>query len=91
MASMSWFVGRRSVICSMSGVSQGANRWSGWARELVGKERTCDVLIQDGVFLDHIVDEAATVWVDNQHFPLQSVISTRTCIAIGQMDVRRRE
>ena len=33
---------------------------------------TCNVLVQDGVLIDDIVEQPATVRVDHEDFPLQS-------------------
>lgn len=76
MASMSRFVGRRSVICSMSGVSQGKSAGSLTRGCLfIRGARTCDVLVQDGIFFNHIVDQAAAVRVEDEHFPLVGLFS----------------
>lgn len=36
--------------------------------------RTCDVLVQYRIFLDHIVNQAPRCSVEDQHFPLKSKV-----------------
>lgn len=46
-----------------------------WGEGRVGKARTGDVLVQDLVLLDHVVDQAFGVRVEDEDFPLQSQVS----------------
>ena len=70
MASTSRLVGRRSTICSMSGVSQAKYLP---LRDSVGA-RTCDVEVQDLVLLYHIVQEFLGFGIDDEDFPLWAAL-----------------
>lgn len=56
-------------------LSQAQRRLPGrWRRGRV--QRTRDVLVQDGVLVEDVVDEAARVWVDDEHLPLLAALGS---------------
>lgn len=67
MTSMSLFMGRRSVINSMSEAQSGG----GGARKTEPESGTGNVLVQDVILVDNIVYELAARLVYDHDFPLR--------------------
>lgn len=63
IASTSRLGGRRCSICSMSGISQALALLPDLGRGESESGRTCDVLVQDGVFFDYIVEQSSRVGI----------------------------
>lgn len=79
IASTSRFVLRRCSICSISSTR------SDERIALKCNVFTCDAFIQYLVFLNHIIDELSTLFINHQHFPLLTPMS-----AVGRLVARSK-
>jgi hypothetical protein len=58
----------------MSGISQAVALWPDRDPIRCGSKHTCDVLVQNSIFFNHIVDQPSRCAVENQHFPLKHIV-----------------